>query len=326
MAFAACLRTSSAHAQELPAAPEPGAAQPENPEAAETPTPEAAPSELPATTEAPPVSPPVSPPPAAAFPDPAPTSSPTALPAQNAPVPSAAAPAVIEGDGVTWQPTSPHPDAGVEVHREKRDDSHGVLGPFRIGVLAGVGLPNLLNFGATLKLTRYFGAGVNVGLIPTVRIAFYGDATVSYQEYDVYGRIYPFGGGFFLGAGVGYAKARGTHVTSTDISEYAEQFPSLDLPDALSTDSKGSVQAMVLTPQLGYFRIFGSGFCVGIDVGAQIPIARSEVELETRTSEEVPAAVIERYVVPNQREVRDTLESVARTPIPTFNLRIGWVL
>lgn len=208
----------------------------------------------------------------------------------------------------------------------RRDESHGVLGPIRVGVLAGVGLPNLLNFGATLKLTRFFGAGVNVGVIPTLRIAYYGDATVSYQEYDVYGRVYPFGGGFFLGAGVGYANARGTHRNTTDISSYADQFPALDLPDSLRTDSEGSARAMVLTPQIGYFHIFRGGFCLGADIGGQIPIARSRVELETRTSEEVPQPVVDRYVTPNQREVRDTLESIARTPIPTVNFRIGWVL
>jgi hypothetical protein len=218
-----------------------------------------------------------------------------------------------------------------EAPREKRDDSWGVLGPIRLGPLVGVGLPNLLNFGGTLKITRYFGAGVNVGLIPKLKLATYGEAAVSYQEYDLYGRIFPFGGGFFIGTGVGYARAEGSFEKSMDISSYARQYPQLNLPTDISSDSKGSVQSMVLTPQLGYFQIFGSGFCVGVDIGAQIPIAKSEIELETHVtsgvaSQEVPKEVVDRYIGPGQKEVRDTLESVARTPIPTFNLRIGWML
>jgi len=206
----------------------------------------------------------------------------------------------------------------------KRDDSHGVLGPLRIGAMVGVGVPSLLSFGGTLKLTRYFGAGVNVGLIPRVQLAYYGEATLSYQAYDVYGRIHPFGGGFFVGTGVGYARATGTLDRRFDTSEYAPAYPGL--PDAISSSSEGSVQALVLTPQLGYFHIFDGGFSVGVDFGAQIPIAPSEIEFDTRLSYPVPAELVEQYLGPNNQRVRDTLETIGRTPLPAMNLRIGWLL
>lgn len=200
-----------------------------------------------------------------------------------------------------------------------------MLGPLRLGPVVGVGLPNLVSFGGALKLTRYFGAGINVGLIPTLRIEYYGEAKVSYQQYDVYGRIYPFGGGFFLGAGVGYARAKGTHEKSTRLAAIDRVDPSLT---QFQTSSRGSVQAMVLTPQIGYFQVFRSGFCMGADVGAQIPIAPGKIEVETEVSDEITRLVpnIERYIEPGEREVKSTLESVARTPIPTFNFRVGWML
>jgi len=206
----------------------------------------------------------------------------------------------------------------------KKDDSHGVFGPFRIGPVVGVGLPNLLSFGGTLKLTRYFGAGVNIGLIPEAHIAYYGEATLAYQEYDAYGRIYPFGGGFFIGAGVGYARARGTLEKRFDTSAYASQFPAL--PASVVTRSEGSVQTLVLTPQLGYFHVFGSGFAAGIDFGAQIPLAPSDIEFETRVSDAIPAPLVEQYVGPNDARVRDTLETIGRTPLPTINFKVGWLL
>src|ERR1039457_5554876 len=37
----------------------------------------------------------------------------------------------------------------------KADHPRGIFGPFRIGPVVGVGLPNLLDFGVTTKLTRY---------------------------------------------------------------------------------------------------------------------------------------------------------------------------
>jgi hypothetical protein len=196
----------------------------------------------------------------------------------------------------------------------------------RFGPLLGVGLPNLVNFGATLKLTRYFGAGANIGLIPTVRMPNYGDAEVSYQEYDAYARVYPFGGGFFVSGGLGYARAEGTYSKRLDISSYADQYPQLDLGDVLASSSRGSVRTLVMPLQLGFFQIFDSGFCMGADVGAQIPVAASRVDVETSTDPDVPEAIREQFVTPGEDEVRETIENVAATPIPTFNFRIGWML
>jgi len=198
------------------------------------------------------------------------------------------------------------------------DDSRGLLGPFRLGVLVGTGLPEVLNFGAQLKLTRFFGAGVNVGLIPTVKVKYYGEAAQKYREYDVYGHIYPFGGSFFLGAGVGYAQIDGTLYNRFRVSGYT-----------VDVTSDASVRTLVLTPQIGFLKIFEAGFAIGFDLGAQIPIAPSEVEFNT-VSVGIPpelAATIQRdYINPNDEKVRHTLDTLGRTPLPTFSFKIGWFL
>jgi hypothetical protein len=197
------------------------------------------------------------------------------------------------------------------------------LGPFRLGPLVGVGLPNLLSFGGTIKLTRFLGGGLNIGLIPTTRLSFYGDATLSYQEFDLYGRIYPFGGSLFLGAGVGYATVSG-ELDSSVGAPYAQQLAALGLPSTIH--SEASVQTMILTPQIGFLKTFGSGFSLGMDVGAQVPIAPSQVKVETRSASNLPQGVIDDYLTRDEQKVRDTLEKVGRTTIPTFNLKIGWLL
>ncbi|MFZ5891029.1 MAG: hypothetical protein ACOY0T_08260 [Myxococcota bacterium] len=203
----------------------------------------------------------------------------------------------------------------------------GPFGPVRIGPLVGVGLPNMLSFGATSKITPYVGAGFNVGIIPTMRLAYYGEATLVYREYDIYGRIYPFGGGFFLGTGIGYEQVRGTLQGSVDLTQYSippgvvpEGYA---LPNAITYQSRGLVRSMVLTPQLGYLHLFDFGFTLGVDVGAQIPVASSKVEFE---SDVKPAEL--RQLPPFREEeakVRDTLERVGRVPIPTLNVRAGWL-
>jgi hypothetical protein len=207
----------------------------------------------------------------------------------------------------------------------KKDDTGGLLGPFRIGPVIGTGIPNVLSFGGTLKLTEYVGAGLNIGLIPTIKISLYGEAVLSYQEYDIYGRIYPFGGGFFFGAGVGYETVKGTITDSIDASELADEYPELDLPATIDYESNGRVRTLILTPQIGYFHTTSIGFSIGLFVGAQFPIAPSEIDFETSVKG-IPQATVDRYVAPLDEKVRDTLETVGRQPLPTFGIQIGWLL
>lgn len=173
----------------------------------------------------------------------------------------------------------------------------------------------MLSFGATAKLTPYFGFGINIGIIPTIKVSMYGEATVSYQEYDAYARIFPMGGSFFLGAGVGYATVRGTLLSSISL-------PPPSPVSKFDLTSEASVRTMVLTPQIGFFHTFGSGFSLGIDFGAQVPIAPSEINLTTN----VPPYVPHPYTDDTNQKVMSTLEKLGKTILPTFNVRMGWLL
>lgn len=207
---------------------------------------------------------------------------------------------------------------------EKEEEDHGGLfGPFRIGVLVGGGLPNVLSFGGMIKITRFLGGGVNIGLIPSVKLSLYGQAELSYQEYDAYGRLFPFGGDFFLGAGVGYATMKGTFKQSYNTSAYP------GLPNPLIVTSQGSVRTMVLTPAIGLLHTFGIGLTLGADLGAQIPIAPSDANFHTDIPSTIPQAYrtqAQQFIGPNDQKVKDTLGTIGHTILPTFNLRIGWLL
>ncbi len=236
------------------------------------------------------------------------------------PLPSADAPF----DESTVRNTSEPPTGKTE--DESSDDI------IRLGPVVGVGLPGLLSIGGLLKLTSYLGGGVNVGLIPSTRISYYGEAKLSYQEYDVYGRLFPFGGGFFLGAGVGYATIKGSLKSSYDTSGYLGTLPSgLAIPNPLTYESQGSVKTMVLTPQIGYFYTTGFGFSLGLDLGAQVPIApskisyNSQLSLPANTPQPIQDAIQTQYIDPNDKKVYDTLHAIGRTILPTFNLRVGWL-
>ncbi len=310
---------------------------PEPPAAPEEPTtPPAAPEE-PTTPEEPPPPPPKpapapKKPPKATYP--APSGKPPApAPSYTAPAPKSPPPkprttqrsnVAPTANGENEDESPSEPEAREKPEPEDDDSPNGLFGPFRLGALVGVGLPSVFSFGGAIKLTRYFGAGVNVGLIPTIRISMYGEAELSYQEYDAYGRIFPFGGMFFVGAGVGYATIKGSFKSSYDVRAYQAIAPSL--PDSLAVESVASVRTLVLTPQIGLQHIFGSGFTLGIDVGLQVPLAPSQIKFDTKLPADVPAEVIDKYVKPNDQKVRDTLETIGRATVPTLNLRVGWML
>jgi hypothetical protein len=213
----------------------------------------------------------------------------------------------------------------TEPEKDKGNDSNGVFGPIRVGFLIGTGLPDLLSLGGLIKVTPYFGVGANVGLIPAVKLSLYGDATVSFQEYDLYGHIFPFGGAFFMGAGVGYATVHGTlanRYTLTSEQIAAANAAGVQVTSPFDVTSQANVRTLVLTPQVGLLKTFGPGFSIGIDVGAQIPIAPSKVDFATQ----VPKGVPDSLVAPNDDKVRSTLNSVGRTVLPTVNFKIGWLL
>lgn len=305
-----------------PPAPDPPAPAPSEP---------GPPSQAPPSTEPPPAPTPT--------PEPAPASPPAAAPkaspessAAFAPVPGAAAakpppkspPPSAAPAAAATSAQKPAPEPVAPAPAQDDDNSGGLLGPFRIGVLVGTGLPEVVNLGAQLKLTRFFGAGVNVGLIPTVKIKYYGEAAQKYQEYDAYGHIYPFGGSFFLGAGVGYAQIDGVLVNRFNLASIQQ-----GLSGTVDVTSDATVRTLVLTPQIGFLKIFDVGFAVGIDIGAQIPIAPSEVHFNTTTAGIPPQLedqIRTTYINPNDAKVRDTLNTLGRTPLPTFNFKIGWFL
>jgi hypothetical protein len=295
----------------------PAAATPEP-----APVPPPAPDSAPPPTLAPFPGPPPgagAPPPSAAFPPSSPSS---ARPATAAP---SSGPASTPTPVDAAAPAAPPRESPEQPDPEPEDDSHGVFGPFRIGPVLSFGLPSLLGFGGMVKLTRYFGAGVNVGLIPEVTFKYYGEAKVSYQDYSLYGHIHPFGGGFFLGAQVGYARVRGTYATTVDLRAYTGMYPGL--PEQLAYTSRATVQTLVLTPEIGYFHIFGSGFSLGVDAGLQLPIAPSEITFQRgATAAGLPSELADRAFAPFDQKVRTTLEKVGRTILPAAHFRVGFLL
>jgi hypothetical protein len=91
------------------------------------------------------------------------------------------------------------------------------------------------------------------------------------------------------------------------------------------------MQTLVLTPELGYFYTFKSGFTLGVESGLQIPVAPSEIHFKSSVnypdnwSPEIQAVVDREYIEPTDAKVESTLEKVGQTILPTVGIKIGWL-
>ena len=211
------------------------------------------------------------------------------------------------------QVESPEADRPARPQRPKKprwDEHHGLFGPIRMGPVFGTGIPNIESFGFTSKLWGLFGFGFNIGRIPDMQLSFYGKALVRYRQWDLYTRLYPFRGGFYLGMGVGRHSVHGTIDNSIIVAN-----------KPYTTNSVGSVDSLIITPQVGYFRNFPFGLALGFGIGAQVPVAPSDVVFQSTASASVPREVVQTA----DQQIVDTLRTIGRTPLPQLELRVGWL-
>jgi hypothetical protein len=101
------------------------------------------------------------------------------------------------------------------------------------------------------------------------------------------------------------------------------------IPGLTATYSgEGSVRTLMLTALICYFYTTSIGFSIGVDAGAQIPIAPSKISFKSELKPPELGAVpaVSDYKKSADDSVRSSLEKIGRTPLPTLNLRIGWIL
>lgn len=183
-----------------------------------------------------------------------------------------------------------------------------------------------------LRIGRHLALGVDLGFTPSTRISYYGEADITYQQFDIYARVFPFGNALFLGVGAGYETVNGSMSTSLDVSPYTSEYPGL--PSTLQITSTGSVKTLILSPEVGILHTFGSGLSLGLDAAVQFPIAPSEVnynasltnvDTNTAQGQALYQTLYTQFLQPNDQKVRDTLAALGHSVIPRFHLRLGWL-
>ncbi len=275
-----------AFADEPAAVSPPDAAPTPAPGAAETPSTQA-PADAPLPSETQPAALPVASPPEPAALPVAPPPEPAALPAAPA-----ASPIVL---GALVGPDYEKPMGSKSAEQ-------GVLGPFRAGLLAGIGAPSALSAQLLGTYKGWVGLAADVGMLPTVSLPIGEGVSIRQSQMSLGARVYPFHGMFFVGAGIGgstlSARASATQQGATG---------------QLSM----SANTVFVMPQLGLLHRFSFGLAVGMDVGLQLPLSGSSST----------GATVQGMAVDAPAGVRDAVAYAEKRPIPVLNLlRIGYVL
>lgn len=167
----------------------------------------------------------------------------------------------------------------------------------RIGAIGGVGFPRPLAVEGMVKIEKIVGLGLEYSVLPNIRLA-----DVEVNSWALAGdlNIFPFRGGFFIGA-----KGGRQHVataTTIDAGSYG------------SASGSMTVDTWFVNPRIGYLKTWNSGFTLGIDAGVQIPIS-SSVEATASDGLDVPS------------EVQDFGKKLGQTVLPTIDLlRLGFML
>jgi hypothetical protein len=200
----------------------------------------------------------------------------------------------------------------------QRAGAQGLLGDFRMGPSVALGLPHPLTGALDIVYADLVGLSLSAGRSGTEL-----DKTeLEIRNWDLTLRWFPFRGSFFFGAAYGQQGIVGKRTVDLEVDASG-------VPLTVPTTLRLEIESTYLTPQLGWFARWDSGFTLGFDFGLQMPSgAKSELQTAfANVSAASEAAVItsEDYIK-NKKDVEDAAEMIGKQALPyiTF-LRMGWL-
>lgn len=212
---------------------------------------------------------------------------------------------------------SPQPD--TRAGQLDANSRHGLFGPFRIGPTAAAVIPHIANVSIEVLWADTFSGGISFGRFKSEM----SDIEFEIRNWDLRGRWHPFGGSFFLGAAYG---SQGLVAKFEDNLETTMSGLELEVPTTLRL----GVDTNYLTPHLGWFAVWDSGFTMGFEIGYQMALSSdSELQVafkDTSTAQEDALKISDEYKK-NKKDVEDLAESLGKTGVPYITLlRLGWLL
>lgn len=213
-----------------------------------------------------------------------------------------AAAATADPIAITTEPPAPaseasHAARGARPTEATSSNEEGLLGPVRLGVVAGVAFPRPVAVEGMLKVRDLVSIGLEYSVLPPVTVSGF---RASLYAVDVDVCVFPFRGGFFLGMNAG--------------KQHFDTTGSAVLPAGLGTTPEQiTADTWFVGARIGYLRTWKSGFTLGMDAGAQIPVAASFANT-------VPMQV------PISQTATDVSHVIGKNVLPNVNLlRVGYL-
>lgn len=209
-----------------------------------------------------------------------------------------AAPAAAEGPPVE-APVAPGPSVYTE---------SGLLGSVRLGPTIGVGAPDGVRFGVLAKWRGLLAAGGAFSVLPPMTVPG-SDAQVVRASGEIFARVHPFQGAFFVGLAGGYAQTKGT------MAQVRMAFRQVQ-----NVETHAYASAFFIAPHAGFQWMIRPGMTVGCDAGLEIPIGASSPSFDAAKYGLV-------MPIEGKGSAADTTNAIATSPIPVVRLiELGYVL
>jgi hypothetical protein len=173
-----------------------------------------------------------------------------------------------------------------------------------------------MNIGVETLVFRKFGISVNYGNV-TRSI---NNVDIDMKHADVRFRWFPWSTSFFAGLALGQHQMTGE--LNRDIKEPTSK-------TTVSSRGKLTASANYITPHLGWFSIWDSGFTIGFDVGYLMPLSPDSKFSATfaNAPQGTDATLRETTEYKNmKKDLEDSAKSYASKPLPFATmLRMGWM-
>lgn len=208
----------------------------------------------------------------------------------------------------------------TEQPKDAVDTAHyGLLGPLRIGPTVSIGFPFLLNYSLDATWNKKMGFSVSGG---RMHRELTKDTEIELFNWDVRARWFPFQGSFFLGAA--YGNQGIVAKTKKDLKVKASEVE-LNVPTTMRLE----LNTNYVTPHLGWFATWNTGFSIGTEIGYQIPLS-SKAELQTGfedvSSDAETAVKNSDEYKKSKKDLESSAEAFGKKAVPYLNLfRIGWL-
>jgi hypothetical protein len=193
---------------------------------------------------------------------------------------------------------------------------------WRLGPSISLSFPYFISPSLEWTVGKAFSAGLSHGTLKTSKDlgTSFDSIELNVKSTDLRMRYHPFQEDFFMGLAFGSLdlNIKGKKKTTTEADGQT-------VSGAVLSNSR--IKSNYITPHLGWFNVYDSGFCFGFELGYHIPLKANSTFSANAEDPNLDAALKTSEEFKDQQKDLDSMvKKLGKTAIPYVNLlRIGWL-